>query len=205
MKIFFIGGGEINLKETLKIDKEVIKEGGGKSAKVLFFPTAAGDSDVYIKGFLDYYSSLGCKNIQSAKISTENINDIKKKITDSDIIYLGGGSTKLLISEFRKNNIIDYIKTFLKNGKVLAGMSAGASALGKTSIVSEIDKEIETKKGLGFIENLMFLPHYSEKHKQKAIQLKSKFPDSRIFLLPEKTALYLKDQRFKKIGKVYEK
>lgn len=35
MKIFLIGGGEISRKETIKIDKKIIEEGGGSKSFAL--------------------------------------------------------------------------------------------------------------------------------------------------------------------------
>jgi len=205
MKIFFIGGGEINQKETIKIDKEIIKEGGGKNASVLFFPTAAGDNDGYVKNFLKYYSSIGCNNIKSVKLSQESLEEIKEKIMKADIIYLGGGSAKLLIDCFRKKKIISVLRRFLDKGRVLAGMSAGAIVLGEISILSEIEDDLNFGKGFGILPQFIFLPHYKKSYKDKVYLIKKRFPQKVIFLLPEKSAVYIKGKSIKYFGKIYKK
>ncbi len=66
MKIIAIGGGEIGRPgypvETTKIDKEIIALSGKKIPRVLFIPTASGDSNGYTEVFNKYFGKrLGCK------------------------------------------------------------------------------------------------------------------------------------------------
>jgi len=205
MKIFLIGGGEISRRETIKIDKEIIKASGGKNASVLFFPTAAGESDGYIKGFSKYYSSLGCAKIESIKLNQESLKEAREKIFRASIIYLGGGSTELLIDVFKKKKIIPALKEFLEKGGILVGMSAGAVALGEVSILSEIEEDLKFGKGFGFLPNFIFLPHYEKKYKGKVFLIKKRFPQKTVFLLPEKTAVYIKGKSKKYFGRVSKK
>lgn len=205
MKIFLIGGGEISQRETIKIDKEIIKQGGGKNASVLFFPTAAGESDGYINDFSEYYSSLDCKKIESIKLSYESLKEAEEKISRASIIYLGGGNTELLINVFRRKKIIPVLKKFLDKGGVLAGMSAGAVVLGKISILSEIGQVLKFGKGFGFLPDFIFLPHYQEKYKDEVFLIKKRFSQKTVFLLPEKTAVYIKGKSKKYFGRVLKR
>lgn len=205
MKIFLIGGGEISRKETIKIDREIIKQGGGKNASVLFFPTAAGENDGYIKVFLEYYSFLGCEKIKPVRLSQESLKEVKEKISGASIIYLGGGNAKLLIDVFKRKKIVPVLKKFLDRGGVLIGMSAGAIAFGKVSILSEIDESLKFGSGFNFLPNYIFLPHYQKKYKNKVFLIKKRFPKKTVFLLPEKTAMYVKGKSKKYFGKVLKK
>lgn len=205
MKIFLIGGGEISRRETIKIDREIIKAGGGKNASVLFFPTAAGESNGYIENFSKYYSSLGCAKIESIKLSQKPLKEAKEKIFRASIIYLGGGNTELLLDVFKKKKIIPVLKEFLKRGGILVGMSAGTVALGEISILSEIEEDLKFGKGFGFLPEFIFLPHYEKKYKGKVFLIKKRFPQKTIFLLPEKTAVYIKGKSKKYFGRVSKK
>jgi dipeptidase E len=68
MKIVAIGGGEIGRPgykiETEAIDKEIIRLTGKKHPKVLFLPTASGDSKSYYSVVQDYYGKrlLWCRS-----------------------------------------------------------------------------------------------------------------------------------------------
>jgi len=191
-KIFLIGGGEITKKETLRVDLDIIREGGGKKSRILFFPTAASDSDNYIRNFVDYFLSLGCGNILWAKLTQEPIKDINEKINWATAIYLGGGSTKNLINLFEKKGVVKPLKESLTRGVVLAGMSAGATAMGDVAIASEIEEDLEFSKGFEIIPEVICLAHYEPKYKDKLSQIKANFPQKTIFGIPEKSAVYYK-------------
>jgi len=198
-KIFLIGGGEINRKETVKIDKIIIRLGGGSNAKILFFPTAAVDSNNYIKDFKKYFSSLGCKFIATARLSKEAMEEIKYRMATSTIIYLGGGSTETLISLFRKNKIATELKKCLKKGTIIVGMSAGAAALCDISIITELNERLRFKRGLGIINNLIVIPHFHNRFRNKLKEIKRKFSTKKIITIKEKEAVYLVNGKVKKI------
>jgi len=198
-KIFLIGGGEITKKETTLIDKKIISEGGGKKSNILFFPTAANDSQEYIDSFYKYYSSLGCKNITVAKITSESITDIRKKINSANILYFGGGDTSLLIALFQQKKLILDLKRRIKDDIVIAGISAGAIAMGKTALLSELNKTLHFGLGFGLLTKIICVPHYKEKYKNQFIQIKSLFPKNKILLIPDKMAVYIEGEKHIKI------
>ena len=103
-KIIAIGGGEIGRRETVKIDKEIIKLSGQKRLKLLFVPTASSDSEKYIEVVKKYFGKkLGCLvdvlYLVNRKVSRQEIKD---KILNSDIIYVGGGNTLKLMTIWRR-------------------------------------------------------------------------------------------------------
>jgi len=202
-KIFLIGGGEINKKETIKIDKDIIKKSGGNTSRILFFPTAAKDSDEYIKNFIKYFSFLGCNNIQWAKMG-ESLREIKEKIKEADLIYLGGGKTNFLIKAFKQKGLTRYLQNFLNRGGVLAGVSAGAMVLGEISIISEIENDLKFASGFGILPQIICFPHYQKKYKNKLHQLKMQFPNKLIIGIPEKSAVYIKGQKIIYYGQCYK-
>ncbi len=98
MKIVAIGGGEIGRPgtkiETKAIDREIIHLTGKKSPKLLFLPTASGDSEGYYEIVRNYFGKkLGCRvdvlYLIKEKLSKEQI---ERKILGSDIVYVGGAT-----------------------------------------------------------------------------------------------------------------
>lgn len=127
-KIVAIGGGEINQHETLAIDKEIIRLSGKQHPKVLFIPTASSDAENYIQDFVNYYGNyLGC-NVSILKLIKRSMSfkEIQEKILHTDIVYVGGGNTLMMMKLWRKLGIDKILKEAYNNGIVLCGISAGA-------------------------------------------------------------------------------
>ena len=169
-KIVAIGGGEIGRPgfpiETTEIDKEIIKLTSKKNPKVLFIPTASSDSESYYKIVKKYFGDkLGCKTdvlyLIKEKITKK---EIKKKILDADIIYVGGGDTLKMMKIWKKNGIDKILKEAYKKGVVLSGLSAGSICWFKWG--NSDSKRFTNPKaklikisGLGLI-NALHCPHY---------------------------------------------
>ena len=99
MKIVAIGGGEIGRPgypvETTKIDKEIIKLSGKKKPRVLFIPTASSDSEGYVEVLNKHFGKrLKCKTDVLYLIKEKlTKKQIKEKVFNTDIVYVGGGNT----------------------------------------------------------------------------------------------------------------
>lgn len=200
MNIFYlIGGGEILNKETLKIDKDIIENGGGSNSRVLFFPTAAYENDGYTKTFTRYYEELGAGELDSVKVSKETKENIIKKIKKATVLYFGGGVTRNLIEQFNKKGLAEYLKNNTDH-LVFAGMSAGAIAFCGISLVSEIEEDIEYAKGFGLLDNVICLPHYEDKYKEKVREMSKQNPRQKILPIKEREAyVFQNDKLLKKI------
>src|SRR6478672_11558140 len=93
--IVAIGGGKIATRQTLPIDREIVRLSNKKDPNLLFIPTASSDSEIYWKQVREYFGGfLKCKTgvlfLMTDKPSREQI---RRKITSADIIYVGGGNT----------------------------------------------------------------------------------------------------------------
>ncbi|UZN00266.1 Type 1 glutamine amidotransferase-like domain-containing protein [Lysinibacillus sp. MHQ-1] len=53
----------------------------------------------------------------------------EKKILAQDIIYVGGGNTKLLLDKWHAYQFGELLKEAYKSGVILAGISAGGNVL----------------------------------------------------------------------------
>ena len=131
-KIIALGGGEIGRPgypiETTQIDKEIIKLTGKKNPKLLFIPTASSDSESYYEVVKKHFGKrLGCKTnvlyLIKEKLSQK---EIKEKILNSDIIYVGGGDTLKMMRVWKKNGVDKILKQAYEKGVVLSGLSAGS-------------------------------------------------------------------------------
>ncbi len=126
--IIAIGGGEIRTGETFEIDSYIVEKCSKKSPHHLFIPTASGEPEGYIQTVQEVYGKkLGC-NCDVLCLKDRNIDDceIETKIKMADIIYVGGGDTKMMLDIWRKYGIQDLLVKASQKGTILSGLSAGS-------------------------------------------------------------------------------
>lgn len=172
-KVIAIGGGEILNKETLTIDKEIIKLTNKKNPKLLFLPTASSDSEGYYKTVQNYFGKkLGCKTSVLYLIKdTITKEKLAKEILAADIIYVGGGNTLKMMKIWKKLGVDKLLKQAYDRGAVLSGLSAGAICWFKFGN-SDSRKMLNPKaplikvQGLNFFPAL-FCPHYDSESYRK--------------------------------------
>lgn len=126
--IVAIGGGEIRTRGTAAIDREIIRLSAKKNPKLLFVPTASSDSEQYWKHVQEYFGGfLKCKTDVLFLIKEKPSNhEIRRKIIEADIVYVGGGNTLQMMRIWRRLGVDELLKAAYENGTVLSGISAGA-------------------------------------------------------------------------------
>lgn len=165
-----IGGGEISLKSTLKIDEYIVSLVTSETKKVLFIPTASGDMISYIERFKAHYESLGCEVDTLLLSQTQNDNLIRSKIFSSNIIYIGGGNTAKMMRIFKRNKVNEYLLKAYEKGIILTGLSAGAMAY-FTNGYSDSNRSTNPEASLCLVKCLniipyCFCPHYNEEERK---------------------------------------
>ncbi len=128
MNIIAIGGGSLKKKQTLPIDRYIVKRTGKKSPRALFIPTASGDPQDYCEAFDHIYGDLlGCRTDSLLFYRIPGDRAVAAgKIRSADLIYVGGGNTLRMMKMWRRLGIDNLLIKAARQGKVLAGLSAGA-------------------------------------------------------------------------------
>src|ERR1022692_947544 len=126
--IVAIGGGKIATRQTLPIDRHIIRLSQKKNPSLLFIPTASSDSEIYWKKVREYFGDfLKCKTdvlfLMKEKPSRQQI---RSKISSADIIYVGGGNALQMMRIWRRLGVDKLLIAAYKKGTVLAGVSAGS-------------------------------------------------------------------------------
>jgi dipeptidase E len=126
--IVAIGGGVIRTRGTLAIDRKIIRLSGKANPRLLFIPTATGDSERYWRRVQDYFGDfLGCRTDVLLLIrETPSHEQIRSKIMAADIVYVGGGNTLLMMRTWRRRGVDKLLKAAYESGTVLSGISAGS-------------------------------------------------------------------------------
>ena len=164
--LVLIGGGEIKgwnfqtkdsnqeLYQTEKIDKKIVELSNKENPKMLFIGTASHEKEGYYEAIKNIYTKCGCL-VDSLKMTDTNI---KEKILNSDIIYIGGGNTKFMLAEWEKVNLKEYLLEAYNKGTLVAGFSAGAYCWFKYNY--------EMIEGFGLIDAIICV-HYEDKSEEK--------------------------------------
>ena len=172
-RIIAIGGGDLNNGDTLSIDKQIISFSGMKNPKLLFMPTASYDSEEYSLIIKNYFEDLGC-SVDILKLRDRYLTDheIRSRILESNIIYVGGGNTLRMMNVWRRRGVDKILNQARLKGTVLTGLSAGSICWFKYGnsdsrrFTSNSDKLIKVS-GLGFI-NALHCPHYDSEVSRKS-------------------------------------
>lgn len=190
MKIVAIGGGEIGrIKtypdgrqeqkpiETLAIDKKIIQMTEKTNPNLLFIGTASNDSPDYLKPVVNHFGQrLGC-NVSALELakSTPTETEMRKALDDTDVVYVGGGDTLLLVTRWQETGFDKLLKEYGEKGVVLSGLSAGAICwfdwYDNDEYIENDRGEKDWSKldllpGLGFIKGFC-VPHYNTKNAQE--------------------------------------
>lgn len=167
IKLVAIGGGEIKNNETLAIDNYIIELAARSHPKVLFIPTASSDSQIYVDRIKAIYEKqLSCQvNVLRLMDSNTNVKEIERSIFETDVIYVGGGDTVMMINVWKNSGVDKLLLQALdRKSIVFAGLSAGAICWFEEGLtdVKEAGKAIAYQKikGLGVLKGL-FCPHFN--------------------------------------------
>lgn len=193
-RIIAIGGGENGRQgypyETAEIDQEIINLCGKENPKLLFIGTASNDDDNYYKSMSKVFEKLGC-TINNLALTKNDYTEeeLYKIITQSDIVYVGGGSPKRLLELWKEKKISNILDEASENGLILSGLSAGSlcwfSYCNSDSLRFDNERIKSIKQdGLGFIDAVN-CPHYDNKDNRKN-ELKAMMK-----YLPDKVAIAL--------------
>lgn len=168
-RIVAIGGGELSKFETFEIDKKIVELTGKERPHALFVPTASGEPPAYCQTFEAVYGErLGCAT-DMLFLTTENPSkaEIEDKIFSSDLVYVGGGDTRMMMKVWESTGVDKLLLEAYKKHIVLSGLSAGAICWFKEGF-SDSEKFSNQNvwnyigvKGLGLI-NAIFCPHLNE-------------------------------------------
>jgi dipeptidase E len=138
-QIIAFGGGGFSMEpENPTIDQYIVRQTTGKrNPKVCFLPTASGDPDPYILRFYQAFLKLDCQP-SVFSVFRPPTADLAGFLLDKDVLYVGGGNTRAMLALWREFGLPEIFQQALRQGVILAGLSAGA-------VVSEAVKKIAAR------------------------------------------------------------
>jgi peptidase E len=197
-KYYLLGGENTHKRDAQEINQTAFND-AGKSPSVLVFSWARASFDKTFpksKLLFNYFRSLGASTVNTVDYSIL-YEEIKEKISESDLVYLTGGVPSVLVERLKKSGIRSLLEGF---EGVIVGRSAGALALCKKCVITyRSTLEVKVIDGLGFVD-LTLKAHYKLGIDEKLKEL-SKTED--IFAVPKGSALISYNGSLSVINNVY--
>ena len=130
---------------------------GRERPRVLFVPTASGDSDFYTVRF---YNAFG-RRAQAAHLKLFAIPppDLRGLVFDHDLVFVGGGNTANMVAVWRLHGLDGILREAWEAGIVLAGVSAGSICWFEAGVTDSFRAELDALECLGFLPGSN-CPHY---------------------------------------------
>lgn len=151
--IFAMGGGGFTMEPgNPLLDDYVLSLTKSPGPRVLFLPTASGDTTAQINAFQARFADRWCVH---EHLSLFRLHDLKRPleeiVLEQDIIYAGGGSMRNLLAIWRAHGLDDLLVRAWRSGTVLAGLSAGAMCWFQGGVTRSSGPP-EPLEGLGLLE-----------------------------------------------------
>jgi dipeptidase E len=152
-QIFAMGGGGFTMEPANPLlDDYVLTLTQAKQPRVLFLPTASGDTTTQINAF---YARFGGRACVPTHVSLFRLGDLERPLAETvleqDIVYVGGGSMRNLLAIWSAHGLDELLIRAWRKGTVLAGISAGAMCWFEGGVTSSSGTP-EPMAGLGLLE-----------------------------------------------------
>jgi dipeptidase E len=126
--ILAMGGGGFTMEPANPLlDDYVLTLARAAEPRVLFLPTASGDTTSQINAF---YARFGGRACVPTHVSLFRLGDLERPlqeiVLEQDIVYVGGGSMRNLLAIWSAHGLDELLTRAWRRGTVLAGISAGA-------------------------------------------------------------------------------
>lgn len=170
-KLIIIGGGE-DKKADKKVLKEVVKLAGGKDARIGIVTTATKLPQEVGQEYEKLFKEMGVSEVNSINIGGRKTSDIHgtiERIMDYSCLFFSGGDQLRISSIIGGTGFHKLVHDFCRDGKVIAGTSAGASMMSEIMIVEGEDQEaparctIKLAPGMGLIRGVVIDQHFNQR------------------------------------------
>jgi peptidase E len=151
--IFAMGGGGFTMEPSNPLlDDYVLSLARRHEPKILFLPTASGDTTPHINAFKGRFHGRTCV---AEHLSLFRLHELRRPLgellAEQDILYVGGGSMRNLLAIWRAHELDTLLIEAWERGTVLAGLSAGAMCWFQWGLTRSSGAP-EPLEGLGLLE-----------------------------------------------------
>jgi peptidase E len=151
--IFAMGGGGFTMEPANPLlDDFVLSLARAPEPRILFLPTASGDTSAQLNAFKARFANRTCvaRELSLFRLA-DNERPLRELVLEQDIIYVGGGSMRNLLALWRAHELDRLLIEAWRAGTVLAGLSAGAMCWFQAGVTRSSGPP-QTIAGLGLLE-----------------------------------------------------
>jgi aminopeptidase N len=164
-QIIAIGGGGFGRNPGNGIiEQYILDQSNSEEPNICFIPTATGDDESYKVSYYSTFSKLNCNPTHLDFF--KRTPNLEKLIDDQDIIFVGGGNTKSMLSVWREWGLDKILKNAFENGTIMSGVSAGAICWFEKGVTDSWAEKLEIMDCMGFTKGNC-CPHYDEEPERK--------------------------------------
>lgn len=198
-KLYFLGGEDLTKRDSKEINKSAFIDAGGTPIALVFIGWTSktpDKSEEYRLIITKYFEELGASEIVFAELA-DSTEAIAAKMDRSDLVYLPGGDTRVLVERLKKTKVDALLRRY---GKTIIGNSAGALALCRDCLIVKDSRSLETLilPGVGLVDFCVDV-HYNSSKDKELEELSKK---RKIYAIPERGALIYDEGGLSFVGKV---
>lgn len=193
-KIYLEGGNLAGERPYLGLERGILSSANNKVMFVLDFARHG-------EGLIErkekdkiYFNDLGAEEIYFASDCSSS-DEINEKIKNSEVLYLPGGDTELLLEKIKENNLEFLLRSY---EGIIFGNSAGAYACA-TEYPKIREGEVNIIKSLGLV-NFVVKAHYTEEFDKPLLEI-SKEKD--VYGIANEGIIVVENGKLNYIGDIY--
>lgn len=199
-KFLAVGGG-MELSSANPLVQKFVEYAGGKKGKITVLPTASDYGHEIGPMYKDTFREL-CDDVEYFLIDDRNDADDESclnRLKESTGIFFTGGNQLRITSLLGGSQLLEIIKSRVKDGIIIAGTSAGASAMSTTMITwgradEMVKGNLQLSPGIGFIPDMVIDSHFVKRGRiSRLLHLVALNPGSLGIGLAEDTGILLTD------------
>jgi len=159
-----LGGSGDTPEQTLRLHEYVLRLTGKERPRLLYVPTAVGDSDQGIAMFYERFA-VRCEAsvLRTFPWPPAELRDV---ILSQDAIVVSGGNTANMLAIWRVHGIDALLREAWEAGIVLWGASAGMICWFEQGVTDSFGPQLEAIDCLGFLPGSA-CPHYDGEERRR--------------------------------------
>lgn len=162
------GGGFSTTPDDRRLDDHVLALAAVPRPRVLFVPTASGDSPEYADRFRAAFPPERAR-ASVLGLFERTVADLRAHVLAQDVVYVGGGSTANLLAVWRTHGLDVVLNEAWAAGVVLAGISAGMNCWFGASVTDSFSTDlVGLRDGLALLPGSA-CPHYDGEPRRRPV------------------------------------